>query len=444
MSLSSAEVADRLRDVLEADYLNDDLTDRAEALLSRLASPIRLAVMGPRRTGKSTLFNVMAGAPVLPAGEPLPTAQLMHGDGAETICTYGNGDRRTFGAATAEELSNPYPIFIEMTRNLPALKRVALVEVVMDGSFEEKEKAMAWAMKRCDLVLWCTSEFGPDERTLWADAPDAMKQHSFLVLTKADQLGGKSEIVDRLSELKNLSDGQFSAIRPVSSNAALKALQGSVDKDALQKSGAQSLISGVLSEMEKGRAAIRDAALKLIADNPQETEDDVADLSDIMADVEKAPEVSLEDELSAIEEEFSDIVAEEVSETENNAPEKAVSVAVAPGSDTISKETRESLESVITYLNDRGNEFLAKLEADEKSGLDYVMQSLLDDAIWLTDFLAEPFHSEDPPIADLRRTATDTADLIQLMEMERNDSATVDATCLILQVKREMQGLLAA
>ena len=42
------------------------------------------------------------------------------------------------------------------------------------------------------------------------------------------------------------------------------------------------------------------------------------------------------------------------------------------------------------------------------------------------------------------RGSTDAADLIQLMQMEKRDSAAIEALSLVLQVKRELQADLAA
>jgi hypothetical protein len=63
---------------------------------------------------------------------------------------------------------------------------------------------------------------------------------------------------------------------------------------------------------------------------------------------------------------------------------------------------------------------------------------------WLCDFLADNGDDTDPLIQRARDTAFDAADLVQLMQMEKRDSAAIEAVSLLLQVKRELQADLAA
>ena len=44
----------------------------------------------------------------------------------------------------------------------------------------------------------------------------------------------------------------------------------------------------------------------------------------------------------------------------------------------------------------------------------------------------------------MRDAAYDAADMVQLMQMEKSDSAAVEAVALMLQMKRELQANLAA
>jgi len=86
------------------------------------------------------------------------------------------------------------------------------------------------------------------------------------------------------------------------------------------------------------------------------------------------------------------------------------------------------------------------LDEDPENGTAEIVPSLLDDAHWLTDFLAAPFHTadDDDVVVETRRTVDDITDLIQLMEIERTSTAAADATCLMLQIRRDIQTLLAA
>lgn len=63
---------------------------------------------------------------------------------------------------------------------------------------------------------------------------------------------------------------------------------------------------------------------------------------------------------------------------------------------------------------------------------------------WLCDYVANNFRDSAPLLQQARATVFDAADLAQLMQMERRDSAAIEAVSLLLQVKRELQSNIAA
>ena len=66
------------------------------------------------------------------------------------------------------------------------------------------------------------------------------------------------------------------------------------------------------------------------------------------------------------------------------------------------------------------------------------------DMQWLCDYLNDHGDPHDEPLLRARDTAFDAADLVLLMQMEKRDSAALEAVSLMLQVKRELQADLAA
>ncbi|MEO0830359.1 MAG: hypothetical protein AAFY03_07835, partial [Pseudomonadota bacterium] len=178
--MEPSKVEERLRAALNGGHLGLKATERAERLLSRLTSPVRLAVMGPRGAGKSSLLNVLAGSDVVPVDIKLPTLQLTWNEEAETRCTYADGSKKTFISPKARDLARDAPIFIEMERPLDVLQQVAMLEVVMSGNINDQARAVTWATQRCDIIVWCTQEFNEEEQSLWSRVPEAMRQHAFL------------------------------------------------------------------------------------------------------------------------------------------------------------------------------------------------------------------------------------------------------------------------
>ncbi|MEM6340075.1 MAG: hypothetical protein AAF729_02900 [Pseudomonadota bacterium] len=450
------DIADRLREGIENGLFDAQATERAEAFISRLKSPVRVAVMGHRRSGKSSLVNVLAGAPILPDGLPLPTLQATHGDVEKTVCTYPNGTKKTFPTVVPADLVSGDPIYIEMVRPLNALRTVSLLEVVMDGTLQERAKALAWAAKRCDIALWCTSEFDAEERALWGSLPAGLKSHAFLVLTRADTLGDTDAIKARLAEVSSAAKNAFFQVRPIASNMALNAIKpdGRIDTDGFTRSGAKALVGDVLQKVKQGRQGVRDAAEAFFQPYSPTPE------------AETQPEATTEELAKpAVEPVATEPVAKEpVAKDVRKAPEdldvRAADSAPSPTDDDfvfvsekskkpakskpLAPELRQSIQSVITYISDRGIELATDVRAGGDKAAPDVMAGLLDDAIWLTEFLSDPAFSNETAVDPIKNTAHDIADLIQLMEMEKSPAATIDAVCLVLQIKRDMRVLLAA
>ena len=63
---------------------------------------------------------------------------------------------------------------------------------------------------------------------------------------------------------------------------------------------------------------------------------------------------------------------------------------------------------------------------------------------WLSDYLMENGDDMDDLLQQTRDAAMDAADLVQLMQMEKRDSAAIEAVSLLLQLKHELQADLVA
>ena len=106
--------------------------------------------------------------------------------------------------------------------------------------------------------------------------------------------------------------------------------------------------------------------------------------------------------------------------------------------------TRDAYEEAVSYLQDqavRMSEMLADLGEDAPA---VILKETVNHMNWLCDHLAANGDDSDAALARGRDTAYDAADLVQLMQMERRDSAAIEALSLMLQVKRELEADLAA
>ena len=474
MLMEPSGVEERLRAALNGGHLGTQATERAERLLSRLTSPVRLAVLGPRGIGKSTLVNVLAGSDVIPVDVKLPTVQLTWAAEADTNCTYADGTKRSFVAPKARDLSRDNPIFIEMERPLPSLQKVALLEVVMSANINDQIKAVTWATERCDIALWCTQDFDEDEQALWARVPDSVRRHAFLVLTRADLPPMRQNIPGHMARLREVSKGGFKLVRPIASGLALEALAAD-DADALKRSGATALMEAVESEVESGQQTIRDAAEVLLTKASLENDPDRPT---------SKPTAAASDKLKAALADRSAATAARIAEaaraassgapkpkssparaksksfrpksaaakrprstpkpTSTPAPEPAAPVpetqVAAP---TLSEAGQATAEGLAKKLAQFGATHLETLREHPEDGGETVMAGVVDEAMGLTDDLDALSEADAEIFEPVRTMIEDAADLVQLMQMEQSETATADAVCLLLQVKRKIDTLRA-
>ncbi|MEM9576643.1 MAG: hypothetical protein AAF999_06485 [Pseudomonadota bacterium] len=114
-----------------------------------------------------------------------------------------------------------------------------------------------------DIVIWCTQEFEAQEATLWQGASDHLKDHSFLVLTKADLLAKKRLLRERIKALEPVVSEEFHSFFPVTS-CRISQLQdaGETISDAVYTaSGLKALIEAVASLVQSGQRADLDSAM---------------------------------------------------------------------------------------------------------------------------------------------------------------------------------------
>jgi hypothetical protein len=260
------EVQEKLTQALESGRMPAGVEVRAKQLLARLCQPVRLGVLGRFGSGKSSLVNLLVGFEVLPYDVRLPTTQVTFAEKASAVCTLADGTKREIATASAYDITELKPLFVELRLPLPALKKISVLEVVTPNNPNAIHKASQWAAKRCELAIWCTETFDVNEQEIWGQMPDILKDHAFLMLTKADQLKAKGTLEQVLDATRALAGHEFSDILPIATLEAIAArrLDGSVDKKSMRSSGGLALISAVLKQIDLGRQSDVDMAVMLL------------------------------------------------------------------------------------------------------------------------------------------------------------------------------------
>lgn len=461
---SAADVKTALSEALASGALPTNLQPNAEGMLATLNKPVRITVMGLPNTGKSQLINLLAGETVIPDGFHLPTTQLVFGDVAQSKCTMPDGAVQVLDHCNIAIIAAMQPVFVELALPLAALKRISILEVVASDDHIEQQRAMMWASKRTDVALWCTHTFDIPEQSLWGVMPDIIKDHGFMVVTKADILARNDLLDNTLANVKNVAEHEFNQILPISTISALAArsADGSIDKDALRRAGGLALISAILRQVELGQQATVDQAtvlLRQLADVKAVTPPRIRTVPILVEDeavaaIAKAPKP---EEVAA---EPTPAPKPEVAATEQPKAQKEKASSKKVGDEfpaplppkkkapvevpKLKDGSRDAYKKAIGYLTREGRALAKSVEAAETVPVSKVMSRSVDNVQWLADHLQDNGESDDPVLERARNTAMDAADLIQLMQLEKQESAVLDAVSLVLQLKHELEADLAA
>lgn len=453
-----AQVQDRLSQAVASGLLPGDVVQRAEHILARLQQPVRLAVLGRPKSGKSAVVNLLVGREVLPDDIRMPTTQIVYADKAGATCTLSDGSKQELDTANAYDIAELKPVFVELRLPLPALKKISVLEVVTPNDPNAIHKASQWASKRCELAIWCTETFDTNEQAIWGQMPDVLKDHAFLMLTKADVLTANGTLDQILEATRALVGHEFNDILPIATLDAISArhLDGSVDKDRMRRSGGSALISAVLKQVDQGRQSDVDMADVLLHQHadllngaaPEVPGEDKEVLEAVIgaAGASSAPDKEVSETASAAQPEQdpekpdqqqAPVTPEPEPLIGAEDPEPAKVVALRPA-------TRDAYAHVVSYITEQGRALarMATELGDEAPA--QIIAETVEHVQWLSDYLNDHGDDADDALQRARDAAFDAADLVQLMQMEKRDSAAIEAVSIMLQIKRELQADLAA
>ena len=448
---SAAEVKTALSDALASGDMPTNIRPSAEAMLASLNKPVRVTIMGLPNTGKSQLLNLLAGDIVIPEGAHLPTTQVVYGETPESQCTLADGTVQVLDHCDVSAILDLHPVFVQLALPLTALGRISILEVVASDDHIEQQRAMMWAAKRTDVALWCTHTFNIPEQTLWGAMSDIMKDHGFMVVTKADILA-RNELLDTtLANVRNVGEHEFNQILPIATPSALEArtADGQIDKEALRRAGGLALISAILRQVELGQQATVDQATVLLRQlasgkamtpprvrtQPLVAKPEVEETAAAKPAPAPAPEPKVAPQAKAPP-------AKKVGdEFPAPLPPKKKTPVVVP---KLKDGSRDAVKEAIGYLTREGRALAKAVDSAETVPVTKVMARSVDNVQWLADHLQDNGESDDPVLERARNTAIDAADLIQLMQLEKQESAVLDAVSLVLQLKHELEADLAA
>ncbi|MFK7879580.1 GTPase domain-containing protein [Roseobacter sp.] len=227
-----------LQQVIATCSLTAAAKQQANRLLKRLQTGVRVIVLGPRGVGKSQLCSVLLN-------------QFLPNEGNELHRSYKHA------AACAETDTCRHTAIAH-----PLLETITLTDV-NGGNSADWEANLREAMDQADVVVWCTQEFSAVELAIWQEASEHLKDHSLLVLTKADQHGETGDLSLHINALQAIAAEEFHSFFPTSTFQTCEVLKtkGVIHETELAKSGVKALAQALSNIAASGQRADLDSTL---------------------------------------------------------------------------------------------------------------------------------------------------------------------------------------
>ncbi|MGR3661842.1 MAG: hypothetical protein ACU0CA_11760 [Paracoccaceae bacterium] len=391
-----------LKELLDTARLPDQALKSGTRLLERIGAPVRIILLGLPGSGKSELLNFLAGTRIVPPNTKFPTLELIFGQNSRTTLTGQDGATTDHSGIAVDQIKKSKPVFVKIETNLPILKNTSFLEVVTGASPKDQAAAIDWAVRRADMVIWCSQGFSEVEQTLWSRVPDNLKDHSFFVLNRADTLTAEGLFADRIAALQTIVADEFYSLIPIATLRAIAASQNpdGPDEALLKDSGGKALLSAISKQVNMGRRADADSVLMFL--NRYKTHAKPASKSPV--------------------ETAKPILAKQ--HTSEQSP------AVDPGN------SKDINSAALAFLHENTTE----LSAAASLGSEEILSRCCD----ISNHLADMFADTQSVDADLQDDILDAAEVLVLMQLEEGDAPAADAVTLLLQLKRGFELKIAA
>jgi hypothetical protein len=259
-------ISARLTEFLEQSSIDERQRQGALKLLRRVSAPVRVTIFGRPGSGKSQMLNLLLGRSLIPDGLHPPTMSLQYGKEWRLRLTLPNGQMEEFNDFDLVAACKKNPVFLDMEAPIEALKTLALTELIAKGGEPEQKAAVAWAVRRTDICLWCTTDFNKQDAALWENVPEHIKDNAYLILTKAELWAQKGELEERMARMAPIAAEEFHSFFPVAALQGIAACEGGLLSDEAQwkASGGEALVNALYDHAARGRLEDFDAAVAFL------------------------------------------------------------------------------------------------------------------------------------------------------------------------------------
>ncbi len=245
---------------LDADL--DEAQIDAQEFRARLAAPVRIAVAGLGRSGKTTLIHLLLGEELLtvdPRNYRLPPIEIRHGAVEQTRAGWWDRNDMTFeGLALSTALSQK-PDVISLILEHDLLRECRLIDLSDFDADATISEGLFALTKLADTVIWCVNAragWTPQDQAIWDRVPRALQRRSMLALTHTEGMT-KAEVLQLHQAVTAAIGTGFVAVLPVASALAWQAVERTAeDPEAVWRaSGADDLFNAAMTIAAELRVA---------------------------------------------------------------------------------------------------------------------------------------------------------------------------------------------
>lgn len=236
-----------------AEDMEEAQTD-AQDFRARLVAPVRIAVAGLGRSGKTTLIHLLLGEELLtvdPRNYRLPPIEIRHGTTEQTRAGWWDRNDMTFDGLALSTALSQKPDVVSLILEHDLLRECRLIDVSDFDADATISEGLFALTKLADMVIWCVNAgagWTEQDRAIWDRVPRALQRRSILALTHTE--GMTEAEVSHLHQSVTAAVGTgFAAVLPVASALAWQAVERTAEdpETVWRASGADELFNAAMT-----------------------------------------------------------------------------------------------------------------------------------------------------------------------------------------------------
>lgn len=232
----------------------DEAQSDARDFRARLTSPIRIAVAGLGRSGKTTLIHLLLGEELLTVdvrNYRLPPIEIRHGTVEQTRAGWWDRNDMTFDGLALSTALSQKPDVVSLILEHDLLLDCRLIDVSDFDAEATVSEGLFALTKLADMVIWCVSAgagWTAQDRAIWDRVPRALQRRSMLALTHTEGMT-EAEVLQAHQAVTTAVGSGFSTVLPVASTLAWQAVERTAeDPEAVWRdSGADDLFNAAMT-----------------------------------------------------------------------------------------------------------------------------------------------------------------------------------------------------